>query len=140
MGIRHSLANKKRWANPEYKEKLKEAISLGREGKLTGKDHPMYGLHHSERSKEKIRNSNYHKNLKGNNSMEKHGLWKGDDASYNAIHIWITNNFGKPILCEKCGNTKKIEWSKKDYKYKRERKDWQTLCRSCHRRYDAKQK
>jgi len=63
--------------------------------------------------------------------------WKGSDASYSAIHKWLYVNFRKSDACEICGTTeKKIEWSNRDHKYRRERKDWQSICRKCHRKYD----
>ena len=91
---------------------------------------------HTEETKEKIRNSNYHKNIKGRKGSENY-YWKGDDAKYGSIHGWVNKNFNLPKKCELCGCTdKKLEWSNKDHKYKREISDWQAVCRSCHRRYD----
>lgn len=38
---------------------------------------------------------------------ELHGKWKGDKASYQAIHVWVRKNKPKPDLCEHC-NQKKL--------------------------------
>src|SRR3990167_4985047 len=70
---------------------------------------------------------------------EKNVNWKGKNASYAAKHIWAVNNFGKPIQCEKCGETKKkLNWANISGKFKRKRSDWLELCVSCHRKYDYK--
>lgn len=66
-----------------------------------------------------------------------HSNWKGDDASYGSIHHWVYRHFGKAKICENCGENKKmIHWSNKDHNYKRVIKDWQSLCVSCHKKYD----
>ncbi len=66
--------------------------------------------------------------------------WKGDDVSLSGLHTWINRNFGRKKECEHCHTTKaKIyDWSNKDHKYRRQRKDWQRLCRKCHIAYDKK--
>lgn len=63
-------------------------------------------------------------------------LWKGDKASVKGIHCWIRDNFAKTGVCESCKEYKRTDWSNKDHKYKRERNEWQELCRSCHQKYD----
>ena len=62
---KYSLANIKRWANPEYKNRVGKKISAALKGKFLGEKHPLYGKHHTEETKKKIRRSDYHKNLKG---------------------------------------------------------------------------
>lgn len=57
---RYSIANKKRWANPEYKERV--SINIGKS--MKGNKNRL-GLKHTEKTKERIRESEYHKNLKG---------------------------------------------------------------------------
>jgi len=130
---KYSLANKKRWANSEYKKCVGKAISIRQKGRKS----PMEGKHHSKKTKEKIRNSKYHKNLKGTKKGELNYNWKGDDIKYGSLHQYINNNFEKTNKCEICGNqNKKLEWANKDHKYSRKREDWQYICRSCHRKYD----
>lgn len=63
--------------------------------------------------------------------------WKGDSASYNKIHEWIEKHWDKPVMCEKCGSLKKLDWANKSGLYRRsERNDWLALCRSCHIKMD----
>ena len=65
--------------------------------------------------------------------------WKGDKATVRSIHCWVMDNFVHPETgCENCGSTGRLDWSNKDHKYSRDRNDWQSLCRSCHIRYDKK--
>ena len=77
---------------------------------------------------------------KGIMLKNKHPLWKGDKVGYEALHEWVERWKGAPRKCEKCGTTraKRYHWSNKSGKYKRDLKDWQRLCASCHRRYDLK--
>lgn len=67
--------------------------------------------------------------------------WRGDDASYYAIHIWVSNHFGKAsdfpcAFCEKTGGSKQMQWANLDHKYSRNKKDWIVLCVKCHCNYD----
>lgn len=65
--------------------------------------------------------------------------WKGEDASYYAIHSWVRNRLGKPFMCEECGKDDKnikYEWSNIDGEYKRDLNDYIMLCISCHRKRD----
>jgi hypothetical protein len=71
-------------------------------------------------------------NQKGQNNRN----WKGDDASYSAIHLWINTHKTKPSGCEFCGKASRLEASNISGNYTREFDDWQFLCRSCHLRYD----
>ncbi len=69
-----------------------------------------------------------------------HPRWKGDKVGYFALHMWVVRQKGKAKVCEHCGITtaKKFEWSNKNHKYRRNLKDWSSLCVSCHRKYDIK--
>ncbi len=66
--------------------------------------------------------------------------WKGDEAKYAAIHMWLRGNFGFPDTCEHCGKSgltgKKIHWANVSGEYKRERGDWLRLCVPCHFTFD----
>ena len=129
---KYSEANRKRWANPEYKRKVSISISKALQGNTNS-----LGLIMSEEAKEKIRNSEYHKNRKGTGKGELNFNWKGDIVKYGSLHTWINNNFDKPDFCELCkSKNHKLEWSNKDHKYSRNRINWQWICRSCHRRWD----
>jgi len=70
-------------------------------------------------------------------SNENHFAWKGNNAGYTAKHIWVYGIKGKPIICEHCGNQAK-HWANIDHKYKRNINDYLSLCVSCHRKYDFK--
>ena len=65
--------------------------------------------------------------------------WKGENASYYAIHAWVARHRGRPQKCEHCGTTKfrRYHWANKSRKYKRELSDWIRLCVPCHRKYDS---
>lgn len=66
-----------------------------------------------------------------------HFGWKGDSASYSAVHKWMTGNFGRPKKCVECGGNKpRVEWANLSGEYKRERADWISLCAGCHRFFD----
>ncbi len=67
------------------------------------------------------------------------GMWKGDNASYFAIHSWIYRTKGKPEKCVDCGKSEgRIEWSNKDHQYRRIADDYEARCKTCHERYDDK--
>lgn|SRR3990167_9737156 len=73
-------------------------------------------------------------------SGKNHFAWKGQKASYNAIHHWIQRQLGTPKQCEKCGKNnlsgKFINWANKSGKYIRNINDWIRLCRKCHHKFD----
>ncbi len=64
--------------------------------------------------------------------------WKGEDAGYVAIHLWIKKHWGAPDHCDMCGcfGASRYEWCNLDKQYRRVRRDWAQLCPSCHRKYD----
>ena len=117
---------KKLWQDPKYKKEVSKKISISNKGKVFSNEH--------------IQNlSKAHKGIlqpKGTKSSH----WKGNKASYSAIHGWVIRHWGRATKCEHCGkkNMKQYDWSNKDHKYKRVKKDWQQLCRGCHIRYDHK--
>lgn len=72
----------------------------------------------------------------GHQIGEKHHLWKGDKASYSAIHYWISRQLGKAKICADCGSTKKCVWANISGLYKRTIEDYKSLCYSCHAIFD----
>ena len=54
---------------------------------------------------------------KGNKpwNQGKRGEFKG--KTIDALHDWVYRNFGKPIICEKCGSYKNLQWSNKSEEY-----------------------
>ncbi len=78
---------------------------------------------------------------KGNYTMSvysgsNNGMWKGDTASYDALHKRVVTARGKPQLCEECGETEgRMEWSNLNGNYS-DVNDYARLCVSCHKRLD----
>ena len=62
--------------------------------------------------------------------------WKGDGVGYTALHNWAHRHIGLKKECENCHSKNGLEMSNKSGQYKRELADWQTLCRTCHKRHD----
>jgi hypothetical protein len=56
----------------------------------------------------------------------------------DGLHDWVERNLGKAKygVCEKCANTKNMQWSNKSGRYLKKLTDWQRLCNKCHSRYD----
>ena len=69
---------------------------------------------------------------------DKNTAWKGDDAGYTSVHMWVRKHWGKDKVCEICGTTRhsKYVWANKNHKYSRNRDDWMRLCSKCHFNYD----
>ena len=69
---------------------------------------------------------------------ENHFAWKGKEASYSAIHKWVSTNFKKNKECFNCGGDKpRLEWANISRYYKRDISDWIVLCSSCHKYFDV---
>lgn len=79
---------------------------------------------------------------------EKHFAWKGDKASYEAIHTWVKNHKGNPVKCEVCSKEGcrlessknkrwNLQWANKSGKYLRDLDDWVGLCVPCHSKFDG---
>ena len=68
------------------------------------------------------------RNQKGSNNRN----WKGDKASYTAIHLYIRAHLKRPENCSKCNKNKSREVANLDGKYSRDLSTWIWLCRSCH--------
>jgi len=66
---------------------------------------------------------------------EKHPNWK-NQPKIPSLHRWIEKNKSKPLQCEICKRTIKLELSCTDHKYTRNIEDYEWLCRSCHRKKD----
>ena len=78
------------------------------------------------------------KQKKGRRTEERHHAWKGDNATYVAVHVHIARVKGRPSKCERCGteSAKKYEWANVDHRYSRNPDDYVRMCTSCHRNYD----
>lgn len=71
---------------------------------------------------------------KGKFVNEKNPNWRGDDVSYEQLHLWIKDHKPKPLLCELCGEKKKLELANISGEYKRDVKDFLWVCRSCNQK------
>jgi hypothetical protein len=88
----------------------------------------------------KIKNSDSHK---GKRMGEENNKWKGDNVGYTALHDWVRGKLGKANKCENklcLGVSKTYDWANISGEYKRDLKDWQQLCRSCHLKMDWRPK
>ncbi len=65
--------------------------------------------------------------------------WKGNEASYQAKHMWVYRRLGKPKRCSSCSlddPEKMYHWANISGQYKRDVRDWVRLCVPCHMAYD----
>lgn len=65
--------------------------------------------------------------------------WLGDKVGKIGVHLWLRREYGTPTKCEHCGTIdekKTYDWACRDKSYRRDRKNFMRLCRSCHRKYD----
>jgi hypothetical protein len=76
---------------------------------------------------------------KRNQLKEKNSSWKGDDASYGALHYRVEKERGKPCSCIMCNTTdisKRYEWANLTGNYQNI-DDYVRMCVSCHRKFDS---
>ena len=72
---------------------------------------------------------------------EKNHTWKGDNATYAALHYRVESQRGKPHYCSVCGSMEKqrYEWANLTGRYA-DILDYARMCVSCHRKYDKKRR
>lgn len=76
----------------------------------------------------------------GLTSGDKHYAWKGSEAGYQALHLRVQRQRGKPSLCEFCGTTSgQFEWANQTGSYA-DVNDYKRLCVPCHRIFDAERR
>jgi len=97
-----------------------------------GKNNPFYGKHHSDATCKRI--SENHVDV----SNDKNPQWRGDGASYVAIHHWVARHKDKPSFCEMCGEKEPYDLSNVSGEYKRDVNDYQWVCRKCHQVSDGR--
>lgn len=58
---------------------------------------------------------------------------------YGSVHHWIKRVAGQPSYCEHCKRSDEAtyDWSNISGDYRRDKTDWQRLCRKCHIHYDV---
>lgn len=73
-------------------------------------------------------------------SGEDHHQWK-KTPGYRAIHYWVRRQKGSPNVCVSCGKTGgRLQWANISGEYLRDVDDYQSMCASCHKRYDSEKK
>lgn len=74
---------------------------------------------------------------KRNQSGKNNHSWRGDDATYSALHLRVEKERGKPCCCEVCGTTeaKRYEWANLTGNYT-DVMDYSRMCTPCHKKYD----
>ncbi len=55
---------------------------------------------------------------------------------YKSVHMWISRNYGKTEICQKCETKSNIQWANISGNYLRDISDWVQLCRKHHLEYD----
>lgn len=76
--------------------------------------------------------------IKRDQRGSKNTSWRGDNATYAALHYRVTNLRGSPQHCEECGTEEAsgYEWASLTKNYA-DPYDYRRLCRSCHSRFDG---
>jgi hypothetical protein len=77
--------------------------------------------------------------IKRDQTGEKNDSWKGDQATYNALHLRVYAARGRPDHCSCCGRSDGgsiYEWANQTGKYT-DVNDYEQMCASCHRSLDA---
>lgn len=65
--------------------------------------------------------------------------WKGEQASYNAVHKWRQRNRPKTGNCQDCRTEARTVWANISGECRRDDdSDWRELCYSCHQRMDLR--
>lgn len=73
---------------------------------------------------------------------ENNPAWKGENAGYKALHLWVSYRKKRNNICEKCGTkvSIKYEFANISGRYKRDIDDYMELCKRCHIYYDKERK
>jgi len=130
----------------EYRARIKEKFLQKKTGTFVSKKIPKkykYIKKPEERYLNSLEARFARKNSPNFPRGEKHDRWKGDDATYGAIHEWVYRHLGQPNECKRCGKNdlrkSQYHWANIGHTYKRNKEDWIRLCVSCHKRYDLGQ-
>ena len=69
---------------------------------------------------------------------ERSPVWRGNKVGYWGLHHWIRHHLGSAKECKVCGGffSTYYEWANISGKYKRDARDFISLCRRCHTNYD----
>ena len=79
--------------------------------------------------------------FKRNQSGENNDSWRGDKATYAALHYRVEKARGKPKVCMACGTQEagRYEWANLTGRYE-DTSDYMRMCVPCHRKYDKNRK
>jgi len=79
--------------------------------------------------------------IKRNQKGAANHMWKGDNAGYQALHLRVDAERGRPMRCEWCADetNNRYEWANLTGDYTNVW-DFVRLCVSCHRTYDSKRR
>lgn len=66
--------------------------------------------------------------------------WKGDEASYSALHFWLERHYPKAGRCEECERDGRTQYAflLHPAPHTRNRDDYAELCEPCHRKLDIR--
>jgi hypothetical protein len=71
-------------------------------------------------------------------SNERNPLWRGNNAGYHALHIWVRRHLSKPELCQVCKLVPPHDLANVTGMYNREFHNWKYMCRKCHMESDGR--
>lgn len=77
--------------------------------------------------------------IKRNQNGPQNSYWKGDEASYAALHLRVVVARGRPTLCDRCGQDDpdaRYEWANVSGDY-HDIAGYERMCVPCHRPFDA---
>ena len=74
------------------------------------------------------------------NRGENNIKWKGDNAGYRALHLWVERQLGKAKMCQNnsAHSSTRYHWANVSGEYKRDISDWIEVCPSCNRKMGVK--
>ncbi|MCE5291570.1 MAG: hypothetical protein LLG14_20350 [Nocardiaceae bacterium] len=76
---------------------------------------------------------------KRNQRGERNHMWRGSNAGYQALHLRVEAERGKPSCCVTCGTDDpdiRYEWANLTGNYA-DTSDFERMCVACHRVFDA---
>ena len=98
------------WLDKHHTEASKKKMS----DNFTGEGNPMFGI-----------------------TFDKNPQWKGDNASYSAIHLHLRKHFPPPNACPECGFIGQLDLACVNGIYNRDIRNYKYLCRLCHMKLDS---
>lgn len=80
----------------------------------------------------------HNRNIALANKGKNNGMWRGNKVGNNALRDWVKYWLKKPKNCDSCKKEKRLDLANISQEYKRDIKDWEWLCRSCHMKKDGR--